>query len=302
MRRLTLAVALQMLASPALALPPGSFMGDVPTMPLDACHATTAQKDDFGQRVAALKRRVDQELTRRRAESRSAHQAAAPQVQQKLRQEAGLTPQELAKLQHGSAAERAAASDKLQEERYGLSAEDLRDVKKMSPEARRKWAAAYAKEQQASASDPAVRKRVAEAGARGPQPALDPDFRAMQRRLAAQENGFVQQLRQLGEDAKGKEVREQARSERRTDAAKGLEEQYCLLLGPRQVEVLGNYRDWLAGSLADFARVEKVQGDMLKAQTGQDPAEPGELGILKIKSFLDSLEQLYQYDVRRAVW
>jgi REP element-mobilizing transposase RayT len=321
-------IALVTLFAPvfAQATTPEAFLGDLPPLPPDGCHATRAEKAAYLQRVRTLMKMMDDEILRRYKETEAKKKALLPGIEQKRLADAGLSPADAERMKHGTPAERRAIADKMMQQQMNLSSADLESLKDMSPEARRAWALAYARELGAVNEADPQHKTKSDAKTKQVRDTMDTvrDLYGLEQTVNTRRQKYEDVLKKVEDNPEAKAILQQQlpplrsryssligvyTSKTATEMARlkpeiqALEDTYCSLLSPAQLRVLGEYLSAVKDAMNDMARLEKIRGEMIKTQSGlpADIAEPGGQAIRAIRQYLGHLRDIFKYDIRSEV-
>lgn len=306
--KMAAAACLIALAPPAGAVAPQALLAEIPPLPADSCKATRAQKDSFQERVRAIEDRLQQEARRRKKSADAAVKANRPQMERTMAQRAGLTPEQAERLKQIRAQERGASREekqRLREEKMRIASQAMQGGMG-SPGGAQAVDLPGASPTGVTGQDPRALVR------------LDQESTELARKMGATHENAAEQLRQLEQDPEGLRMLAEMRKKRaeltsmmgvdhgqgpRMDALSAeirtVEARYCAHLGPKQLDVLRRYRAEVEAAMPDYARLDEVQAELFRAQTGTaSPAEPGDAAVASLRSYVGAIGKAFQYDVR----
>ncbi len=328
-------------ASPAFAAPGTgiSFLARLPGPPTSACELKGEGREAYLKAIRDVQQDIDAAL----AERRKAQDAHVKQNEARWKQvlgdqaikQAGLTDAQAARVRSGqrmTREEKQQLADQVLQQRTNISLAEARNLKNMTPEARKAWAQAYAAEamavQQAKppeekAADQKEQDRLmrlakltqeqqdflkrnnAEADVvRQKMIKLDQDAQdAYALKIKPIEDNLARtreeasQAEKAEEHERSKALYDQCEEieQQRTDALK----QYCQDFTPAYCELVAKYVAWAKRAQDGFVRYEEMENEKFKLQVNSPDAvlleSTGTLGIQEADSAAKLLASVFKY-------
>ncbi|HNX65439.1 MAG TPA: hypothetical protein PKH02_01080 [Bacteroidales bacterium] len=292
---------------------PEAFIGQLPAIPKGTCSLNREQRDQFIERVDELLQAIDEEQTRRDenisadadANKNIAMNAAAARY--------GISQAEMQKLQDPktSEAEKMAIVNKMSSQKNNISVGEAKSVSNMNEAGREAWGQSVATEQMANAqadpeatkSDQNTTKKIYD---------LTMAQKHLNDSLTAIANGISAEFSEIKDDPEGKKMVENIEkwnseymnsmgigSDSELEARiKAEKEKYCATFTPRYIAVLNRYESFTKASIQPYYRLERISNKLSKLQNGVELyKEPGAMGIASVKSYLDELKNIFQFNL-----
>jgi hypothetical protein len=293
---------------------------NIPALPKDSCNITHAAIDDFTQKVAAMIEQTENEIDALRekvhAQEPTNEAAAQANVMQKMSQQYGLSPEQMAQMKSGkmSAADKQAIADKILQQQTNMSMAEIKNMSKMSDAGKKAYAEAYGTEMMATAqTDPNQKQKIEsarnlnqlmssqqvvsskinansqKAGKMYASIQNDPDLNKMQKNI---EEWNSKIMSMTGIDyGQGKQMDSLGMLIEKTQI------KICDKYTPQYRSALRQNLTILKASMPDIQQLGEVTAELTKVQTGVViPKENTEIGKLQaIKGYLNSLKDAYQF-------
>ncbi len=316
-----------------------SFLARLPDPLPEICDPSGDDGSAYLATIAEVSRNIDAALAKRR-EEQEAHvrknQARwKTQMTDQAIQQAGLTDAQAARVTSGrrlSKAEKAQLADEVLQQRTNISLAEARNLKNMTPEARKAWAQAYASEMMAVQQAKPPEERAAD------QKEQDRLMRLAtltkeQQDMLKRNNAVAEALRQkmLKLDGEAQEAYAQkvapidqrlaeCRDEIAKASAAGQDEQaealgakarqiererlealkaHCAQFSPPYGELVRQYVTWAKGAQDGFIRYEEMENEKFKLQTKSPDnvliVQTGMLGMQEADACVGLLKSVFKY-------
>lgn len=297
------------------------YMKKIPALPRDSCNVTKAGAESYITQVSSLGKQLRSEIENlnetvdrhMKSNAGSAQETAMKQMSQQY----GLSQADIDKMKNSknmTAAEKQALANKMMSQQTNMTAEEAKNLGKMSEAGKKAYAEAYATEAMAAnltdpkqkANNDAAKSQynlvASQQAANTKLSAInekiaalyspvdsDPERQKMLDRMEAWQNkimsmtgvdyGQGKQMDSLGVLIKNEKIA------------------YCNKYTPRYRAALRKHLEILKTSLPDYQNMGNVTAEATKAQTGIEmPPEGREIPALQaIDLYLDALQDVYKY-------
>lgn len=304
-------------------LPPEDFLNiKIPSPPSDGkvCNSNAEQKTEFGESVSRIIKEAEDQIAYLRRDEKKNVVTMQEDAKQKMQNDYGLSAADMQKLQSGkmSKEEKKAMADKvLKQQNAGLTVDKAKEVSKYSKEGKEAWAESYAAQQKAEAAkDPKKNQQTLENNKQYSDLLQEQDL--LRRKLTAEEEKFGQMLGELESDSTAIQLRRDidalttkymslvgvehgqgAEMEEIAGKIKSLKLQYCNMLTPKYIEVLGLFRNAISKNMPDYYRMEVLINEVNKKTSGSavNIMQKGLYGYNAIGGYLNILHDAYKYSI-----
>jgi len=300
---------------------PEAFLSVIPPLPKYPCSITPDDRDKYVAKVTDLQNLIEEEIDRRNSETESNGDASEQKANAKLAKQYGLTEAELEKLQDSDGTGDQAEEDKLVNKammsKYNISMGEVKGMDKMDEKEIAGWGEAYGTEGMVDAQlKPEESKETQNQTknmyelAKMQKHILD-SLQAIEKKFADQFmkiendtsrigmlsriNKWEAEIAELGGEISPTEEQKVEELSKRVTSEKNI---YCEKFTPALIEIMERYESYTRSCLHICYRLENISNQLTELQTGvKMDIQPGLLGIKKIKSYADKLNDALVYNL-----
>ncbi len=300
---------------------PEAFLSVIPALPKYPCSITSDDRDEYVARVTDLQNLIEAEIDRRNSETESNGDASEQKANAKLANQYGLTEAELKKLQDSDGTGDQAEEDKLVNKammsKYNISMAEVKGMDKMDEKKITAWGEAYGTEGMVDAQlKPKESKETQNQTknmyelAKMQKHILD-SLQTIEKKFADQFmkiendtsrigmlsriNKWEAEIAELGGEISPTEEQKVEELSKRVTSEKDI---YCEKFTPALIEIMERYESYIRSCIHVCYRLENISNQLTELQTGvRMDIQPGMLGIEKIKSYADRLNDALVYNL-----
>jgi hypothetical protein len=309
---------------------PEAFLGMMPSIPDHACMAIASDKEEFNNQVDSIRQMLRDELERRNDANQAKAESKEPEMQANMMKQSGMSPADIQRMQamqksnksggkqqkEMSDAETKAMVDQMLQQNYNVSMDEIEKVQNMDDNEKKAWVTSYASEKQTEVNaDPGKyeQERVKNmnsyellAEQKGIMDSLNEQqikYAKMFDKLEKDTTGLVN-LKQIDKlqsqltSLMGIDYGQGPKMEALSAQIKSEKTIYCNKFTPTYLDILNQYLIFTKSSLRPYYRLEVIQNQITKSQTGVDlDLEKGHLGLNQVHDYLNKLNGAYKYNL-----
>jgi hypothetical protein len=299
-----------------------TYLKKVPALPRDSCNISYANADNFALQVNVLIDELDNEIeTRNRLVdkySEDNEEQMKNNITKQMQQQYGMSDEDIDKMKNGdelSDEETQALANKMMMQQTNISMAEIENISNMSEAGKKAWAEGYAAEAMANAqSEPT--KQTGNDQAKTLM-ALSQEQQSLVNKINVAGTKIANQYSAIESDPSEKTMTDNIARWNRTlvsmmgevsDHEAKIMDSLSLLIQKEQIKYCDKftpkYRAALRQDLAnvkallpDYRRLDEVTGEILKVQTGVDPAPESKdrSSLQALLAYLKNLEDAYKY-------
>jgi hypothetical protein len=300
---------------------PEAFLSAIPALPKYPCSITSDDRDEYVAKVTDLQNLIEAEIDRRNSETESNGDASEQKANAKLAKQYGLTEDELKKLQDSDGTGNQTEEDKLVNKamlgKSNISMAEVKGMDKMKEKEITEWGEAYGTEGMVDAQlNPEESKESQKQTknmyelAKMQKHILD-SLQAIEKNFADQLmiiendttrigmlsriNKWEAEIAELGGEISPTEEQKVEQLLKKVTSEKSI---YCEKFTPDLIEIMERYESYTRSCLHVCYRLEDITNQLTQLQTGvKMESQPGTLGIKKIKSYTEKLNDALVYNL-----
>ncbi len=298
---------------------PNEYLGALPSPPSAGCVVTAEEIDGFKEEFFATKKELDNEVGSRRRAIKKWQENNSKKMQENAVDMPGFQGKSQAEMKKMSKAEKRKMAEKMMEEKFGVSMQELKDQKKAQKEgkvgANVDWAKAMAGEQQAN--DLMKSKNEVNAGKQKitDNIALAREQAELTKKTVGLRTAMQERVTELEKDEQGLSLKSRLEKEQETldkmmnegapcdrldqqeERITGARDNYCSYMAPKFLKALKIYQVSIETSISHHRRLDEVMSEMQQNQVGVPlPRESvGLSGLETVQDYARYLGEAYQY-------
>ena len=324
---------------PVTAKTASQFMSLLPPLPNVVCGVGEEEKSEFQNRIAVVQQALDEHIDEAQNEEQGITADMADSIRKKAMAKYGISEEDIKKLNSSEygvldpesknlnpsteAAQKAKdkedIANRILMSTQGVSLEEIQNLQKMSPSAQQEWAKAYGNTQMAMGNYDSPEAKAEQKNTKDlygkiqelRQLTEKTDFRNMKESALFfdfERNIRPKADRMLDEEIKPLEQKLDSMIENASEAEinmvrgklKSLKTDYCREYGTQYRQSISQMPEGITRMMPDYERMEQVQDELVKLQTGADksPVQKGGIGLSAVSSYANALEKIYSFDLQ----
>ncbi|RJQ50542.1 MAG: hypothetical protein C4530_21465 [Desulfobacteraceae bacterium] len=298
---------------------PNEYLSALPSPPSAGCVVTAEEIERFKEEFFATKKELDDEVGGRRRAMKKWLESNSKKMQENAVDMPGFQGKSQAEMKKMSKAEKRKMAEKMMEEKFGVSMQELKDQKKAQKEgkvgANVDWAKAMAGEQQAN--DLMKSKDEVNAGKQKitDNIALAREQAELTKKTVGLRTAMQERVTELEKDEQGLSLKSRLEKEQKTldkmmnegapcdrldqqeERITGARDNYCSYMGPKFLKALKAYQASIETSISHHRRLDEVMSEMQQNQVGVPlPRESvGLSGLETVQDYARYLGEAYKY-------
>ena len=309
---------------------PEAIFGIMPPIPNNVCNATPDVKNKFRTEVDSISQLVRDDLDRIKNENEANAESKEPEMMANMMKQSGMSEEDILQMparqkskksggneqKEMSEKETDAMVDKMLQQNYNISMDEVKNLDKMDENAKKGWATALATEKKAEVmADPEKFEKERIKNMKSYE--LVTEYKRLTDSLNAQQEKFGKMFNKLEEDTSGLvmlrniskwkmelsglggiDYGQGPQMEALAAKIKSEKQRYCALFSPKYIDILQKYLRFTKNSIKPYYRLELLQNQVTASQTGVDfDMESGYLVLPQVQSYLQKLAGAYKYNL-----
>lgn len=309
---------------------PEAIFATMPPIPNNVCNASPDVKDKFRNEVDAIIQLVKDDLDRLKSENEAKAESKEPEMMANMMKQSGMSEEDILRMQAMQKSNKSggkeqeemndretdAMVDKMLQQNYNISMDEIKNLDKMDENAKKGWATSVATEKKAEVmADPEKyeKERIKNMN----RYEVVTEHKRLTDSLNAQQEKFGKMFNKLEADTSGQvmlrniskwqselsalvgiDYGQGGKMEALAARIKGEKLRYCSLFSPKYIDILQQYLRFTKNSINPYYRLELLQNQVTAATTGVDfDMESGFLVLPQLESYLQKLAGAYKYNL-----
>jgi len=288
-----------------------------PDLLSEPCTMKASKHSDFLKKVNDVDKILQMDIEARKRETDKFVKDHKKEAEDNVIKNAGITPAQAEQLKNGkhmSKAEKDALVDQMMQQKANLSMDELKQLKTYDSAGQKRWVQSYATEQMAEQTADPKKIQSDQLNYKSmhdtvqAQMDLNAKMQAgwdkYEQLLDTLESKADTALSDLNKELKPlyDEMRNGMGDDRIEQIMKQIHQKqtdYCQRFTPAYYEIIDEYKAHLTETLPDYDRLEQLQDEILKEQTGikDSMAKPGAYAVSAVKGYVALLLSAFKYQL-----
>jgi hypothetical protein len=297
-----------------------SYFNELPMAPRHPCSQNREIREKFNNQVSGIAERLDEDIRERERVIKDAKRRDSKKMQEAVMDQPGFQGVDEETMKRMSREQRKKKAEQLMEQKYGVSMEEIDNLKQMKKEGKIKgvigWGNAFTAEQQATAAmDPEKAAKTQQKNMETAHLAGEQADLAM--KLAEHTGKYDKKNLELADDPQGKQFFELVKSRENDLAARQKEyppcktiesmekeinaakKTYCNHMSTNYIEILDGLHVSIVEDMGNYDKLDQLQAQIQEIQFGVKPIyeQEGLAALKAVRSYIHQLKKVYQYDL-----